>query len=92
MKPIPVDMDKQQQVTVDYAIARLMRKGIAFKSGQNDSEARCWIKYYEKQHQFHLTLRFKGKDHITGQGEDNFDIDLYLPYDEFMQAVGVIKI
>lgn len=86
-KPLPVPMDMQLEIPVAYAIARLMNRGVAFKTGQNDSEARCWIKYYDKMHQFHLTLRFEGKDHITGAGEDKFDIDLYLPWDVFVENV-----
>ena len=92
MKDLPVPIEKQREVKVDYVIAKLMKKGIAFKSKQNDINSKCWIKYYPNQKQFHLTLRFAGKDYITGAGEDNFDIDLYIPFDDFFKKFGEIVV
>lgn len=85
-KELPVPIYKQFEVPVDYAIAKFMYSGIAFKSKQNDYLSKCWIKYYDKQKQFHLTLRFKGVDYITKKGTDNFDIDLYIPFEDFLIA------
>jgi len=96
-KRLPVPMDKQREVKVNYAIAKFMKKGIAFKSkakpdfNLQDNNSRCWIKYYPDNKEFHITLRFAGTDYITGEGDDNFDIDLYLPWEEFNNKFQEIK-
>jgi len=98
-KELPVPIWKQREVKVNYAIAKLMKRGIAFKSKEKvnfsdspDSSVRCWIKYYKPNNEFHITLRFNGKDYITGAGEDNFDIDFYIPWEEFIEKFGDIVV
>lgn len=97
MKDLPVPINKQKEVIVNYAIAKFMRSGIAFKSKEKadfdlkDVNSRCWIKYFPGNNEFHLTLRFSGTDYITGKGTDNFDIDLYIPWEDFELKFNEIK-
>jgi hypothetical protein len=85
-KILPVIFEKQKEIKVNYAIAKFRDNGIAFRTTKPANRmARCWIKSEDVigENEFHLTLRFQGVDFKTGKGNDMFDIDLYLPLEEF---------
>ena len=97
-KIIPVKREMQKEISVNYAIAKFRDKGIAFKTETKNAfvkpNARCWIKKGNTidREEFHITLRFEGVDYRTGEGKDVFDIDIYLPLEEFEEKLKDLQI
>lgn len=89
MKQLPQLIGKEHLLQIHYAILRFMKNKTAYKTKQEPTDVIFSIKPIQEKNlppQYHLHLRFPGKDHYTNQDEI-IDLDLYLPIEELKKAI-----